>query len=157
MLQFDPITVRICSQLLLAVILGMLVGLEREHRRKAAGLRTYTLVCLGAALFTILSVDGFSRFAFRESFDPARIAAQVVVGIGFIAGGLIILHDNKIQGLTTAAGLWTVSAIGMAVGLEFYTVAIFTTLLTLGIMWMLRRVEVNLPREEIEAAIQIEK
>lgn len=122
-------------QILLAAILGMLVGAEREHRHKSAGLRTYTLVAIGSALFTILSVQGFS--AFQGQYDPSRIAGQIVVGIGFIGAGLIIFKENRLEGLTSAAGIWVIAAIGMAVGLGFYQVAVFATLLVLAVFFLL--------------------
>jgi putative Mg2+ transporter-C (MgtC) family protein len=129
-------------RLLLAVVLGGLVGLEREYRSKEAGLRTHFLVCLGSALFTIVSQYGFMGVSaglasawgegFEVRIDPARVAAQVVTGIGFIGAGTIVLHRRSVVGLTTAAGLWTTAAIGMAVGGGLHAVAIFATLLTLA-------------------------
>lgn len=122
-------------QLTVASVLGMLIGFEREHRRKPAGLRTYTLVATGAALFTILSVESSIGIAY---FDPSRIASQVVVGIGFIGGGLILLKGDRLEGLTTAAGLWATAAVGMAIGFKFYVIAIYATILVLFILWVLR-------------------
>src|SRR3989344_7044505 len=109
---FTQEALQMIYRLTLAVILGMSIGFEREYRRKAAGLRTYTLVALGAALFTILSFQAFPGVP----FDPSRIASQVVVGIGFIGAGIIFLRGDRIEGLTTAAGLWVTAAIGMAIG-----------------------------------------
>src|SRR3990167_2647123 len=121
-------TMQMIYQITLAAVLGMLVGFEREYRGKPAGLRTYMLVALGAALFTILSVASPAGDIGRSSFDPSRIASQVVVGIGFIGGGLIIFKNDRMEGLTTAAGLWATAAIGMAVGFGFYIVAVYSTL-----------------------------
>ncbi len=132
----DSLTLQIFFQILLAAVLGMAIGAEREHRHKSAGLRTYTLVSIGSCLFTILSIYGFSGGG-QTSFDPSRIASQIVVGIGFIGAGMIILRENKIEGLTTAAGIWTTAGIGMAVGLGFYLVAIFAALLILGALFIL--------------------
>lgn len=132
---FSPETMQMAYQLTLAAVLGMLIGFEREHRRKPAGLRTYTLVATGAALFTILSVESAIGIAY---FDPSRIASQVVVGIGFIGGGLILLKGDRIEGLTTAAGLWATAAVGMAIGFGFYAIAIYATILILFILWVLR-------------------
>lgn len=128
----DSLTLQMIFKILLAGVLGMAVGAEREHRHKSAGLRTYTLVAIGSALFTILSVQGFGMAA-QGAFDPSRIASQIVVGIGFIGAGMIILRENKVEGLTTAAGIWTTAAIGMAVGLGYYLLAIFVTVLILAV------------------------
>jgi putative Mg2+ transporter-C (MgtC) family protein len=133
--MLDSLTLQIFFQILLAAVLGMAIGAEREHRHKSAGLRTYTLVSLGSCLFTILSVYGFSGS--QGILDPSRIASQIVVGIGFIGAGMIILRENKIEGLTTAAGVWTTAGIGMAVGLGLYLIAIFASLLILGALFSL--------------------
>ena len=125
-------------QLLLAVILGGLVGFEREKRNRAAGLRTNILVCVGATLVTI------SSFMFGPSSDPSRIAGQIIVGIGFIGAGVIMKGLEGVKGLTTAASLWVVAGIGLAIGIDFYFGAIATAILvflTLGAGgWYKRRV-----------------
>ncbi|PJE64875.1 MAG: magnesium transporter MgtC [Candidatus Ryanbacteria bacterium CG10_big_fil_rev_8_21_14_0_10_43_42] len=139
-------TGHIFLQLILAVFLGMMIGVEREHRRKAAGMRTYALVSMGAALFTIMSVAEFSPLASFGTPDPTRIISQVVVGIGFIGGGLIVLQGDKVMGLTTAAALWVAAAIGIAVGLQMYMVSVFATILTLLVVWAFRFVEEKVPR-----------
>lgn len=135
--------VQIICQLLLATFLGALVGLEREYKRRAAGLRTHSLVCLGAALFTIISLEAFTGWLIKPgvSFDPGRIVSQIVLGIGFIGAGLIIFRQSQVEGLTTAAGIWVVAAIGVAVGTKLYLIAIFSTFLTLGILAGLRILE----------------
>ncbi len=133
----------------LAAILGMVIGYEREHRRKPAGLRTYTLVALGASLFTILSSASLVNDLDVSSFDPSRIASQVVVGIGFIGGGLIFLKNNRLEGLTTAAGLWVTAAIGMATGFGFRYIAIYATILVLIVLWAMRRIEDYIHKEKI--------
>src|SRR3989344_7186889 len=130
--MIDFMILQTFSQILLSAALGMAIGAEREHRHKSAGLRTYTLVAIGSALFTILSLCGFSGTE-AKGFDPSRIASQIVIGIGFIGTGVVILRENKIEGLTTAAGLWVTAAVGMAVGLGFYLIAIFTTILILAV------------------------
>jgi len=112
--------------LLLAVALGALVGIERERTHKPAGLRTHMLVSLGACLFTVVSI-GFS-------FDPARIAAGIVAGIGFIGAGTIWAEKDKVQGITTAASLWATAAIGLTVGIGDYPLAIVVTFLVLIIL-----------------------
>lgn len=128
----------IFSQLILAAILGVLIGTEREFRGKSAGVRTHSLVCLAACLFTILSVSGFKDFITAgASFDPSRVASQIIVGIGFLGAGLIILQQNQTQGLTTAAGVWVTTAIGMTIGLKMYIVGLFATFLVLLIFTIL--------------------
>lgn len=113
------------SQLILAAFLGSLLGLQREVERKAAGLRTYALVSVGSCLFTILSMTAFGG----PAFDPSRVAAQVVVGIGFIGAGIIFQRGAHVEGLTTAAGLWVAAAIGMAVGAGAFALAVTTTII----------------------------
>lgn len=134
----DPQTLQMIYQLTIAAFLGMLVGFEREYHGKPAGLRTYMLVTVGAALFTIMSVGSSVGAPY---FDPSRIASQVVVGIGFIGGGLILVRGSHVEGLTTAAGLWATAAIGMATGFGFYAIAIYTTALVLFVLWVLRFLE----------------
>ncbi|MBI2037008.1 MAG: MgtC/SapB family protein [Candidatus Liptonbacteria bacterium] len=132
----------IALQLGLAVFLGAAIGLERELSRKTAGLRTYALVSLGSAIFTIISahlMDGNSITGVIN-YDPGRIAAQIITGIGFIGAGMIIFNQSKLQGITTAAGIWVTAAIGMAVGYRFYAMAVLATILVLFIfvlLWLL--------------------
>ena len=130
-------------QLILAAFLGGLVGLEREYNRKEAGLRTFTLVSLGAAFFTIIAFQSFKIFAEGTNvvLDPSRIIGQIVLGIGFIGGGLIIYREYHIEGLTTAAGLWVSAAIGAAVGMKFYLPAIFVTVLIIVVLTGLKPIE----------------
>lgn len=120
-------------RLVIAGILGAVIGLDREIRAKEAGFRTHFLVSLGSALIMIVSQYGFSEIATMQtvSFDPSRIAAQVVSGIGFIGAGTIIIQKKFVRGLTTAAGLWATAGIGLAVGAGMYWVGIAATLLTL--------------------------
>lgn len=112
-----------------AGILGGLIGFEREFRAKEAGVRTHFIVALGSALFMIIS-----QYAFSGRFDAARVAAQVVSGIGFIGAGVIIFQKNAVRGVTTAAGLWVAAAIGLACGAEMYSVAIAATLMTILVL-----------------------
>jgi putative Mg2+ transporter-C (MgtC) family protein len=121
-------------QLFLAVILGGAIGMERELARKTAGMRTFALVSMGAALFSIVSRANSISALGTPNFDPTRIAAQIVTGIGFLGAGLIIFREDKLRGLTTAAGLWVTAAIGMAVGFQLYYTAIFGTILTIVIL-----------------------
>jgi putative Mg2+ transporter-C (MgtC) family protein len=113
-------------RLFVAGMLGGLIGFEREVRAKEAGLRTHFIVALGSALFMIIS-----QYAFSGRFDAARVAAQVVSGIGFIGAGVIIFQKNVVRGVTTAAGLWVAAAIGLACGAGMFAVAIAATLMTL--------------------------
>ena len=110
-------------RLVAAGLMGGLIGLERELRAKEAGVRTHFIVALGSALFMIIS-----EFAFEgKQHDAARVAAQVVSGIGFIGGGVIIFQRNAVRGITTAAGLWVAAAIGMACGDGMYAIALAAT------------------------------
>ena len=123
--------VTVTIKLVLAVLLGSLVGIQRTVAGKMAGMRTYALVSLGAALFIIVSdVAGLYYLDLgAQAFDPLRVASQVVVGIGFLGAGLIIFQEKKLVGLTTAAGLWVAAGLGMAVGYGLYSLAIVTTIL----------------------------
>ncbi len=121
----------IIIRLLLAVVLGGVVGLEREAAKRAAGLRTHTLVSLGSALIMMTNIHLFEVYAGRANIDVTRMAAQVVSGIGFLGAGTIIRSGNNVRGLTTAASLWVVAAVGMAVGCGFYKAAIFSTVFVL--------------------------
>jgi putative Mg2+ transporter-C (MgtC) family protein len=125
-----------------AAVLGGAIGVERELRDREAGIRTHLLVSLGSALFTIVSAYGFHEFlasgASVVRADPTRIAAQIVTGIGFLGAGAIIREGLSIRGLTTAATLWVVAAIGMACGAGWYWAALITTLLTILALGPLR-------------------
>lgn len=136
----------IIFQLLLAAFLGGIIGLEREHKGKEAGLRTYSLVSLGSALFTIAGFESFSIFSGKTGigFDPSRVVAAVVMGVGFIGAGLIIYRQLHIEGLTTAAGLWIASAVGVAIGVKLFSAAVFVSFLTIGILAGLRLIEEKL-------------
>lgn len=144
-------------RLVLAVLLGALVGFEREYFGKAAGFRTYSLVSLGACLFTVLSIFGVTQLLqpgdyggeFRYNYDPTRIVSQIVVGIGFLGAGLIIFRGFRIEGLTTAAGLWVAAAIGTAVGFGFYFVALVAAVLELFAFYVLKRAEPHEHREDV--------
>ncbi len=126
--------------LLLAALLGALLGLERESEGKAAGLRTHLLVALGAALATHLSMRA-SGFGTLDFADPARIAAQVVSGIGFIGAGVILQARGSVRGLTTAATLWVAAMTGMAAGMEAFLQAGFVTVIALAALRSLSRLD----------------
>ncbi len=151
MAYLDSNQLQIFFQLFLAALLGGAIGFERKYVGRPAGMRTYALVCVGATLFTILSTQAFAKFTAQpNNFDPSRIASNVVVGIGFIGAGLIVLRMGRIEGLTTAAGLWLTAAIGMAVGVKFYLVSIFAALLAFFVISLFGWFEDVLisPREE---------
>jgi putative Mg2+ transporter-C (MgtC) family protein len=133
-------------RLVLTVVLCGLIGLERESRDQVAGLRTHILVGLGSALFTLVSAYGFEEFlsgpgeaGARVVFEPTRIAAQIVTGIGFLGAGAIIRQGFNVRGLTTAAALWIVAAVGMAAGAGYYAGALITTAITLPSLVLFRR------------------
>ena len=126
-------TTEFILRLLLAGIMGAVIGLDREYRAKEARYRTHFLVSLGSALIMIVSQHGFGEILDTPNvnLDPSRIASQVVTGIGFIGAGTIILHKQIVRGLTTAAGIWATSGIGLAIGAGMYTLGISATILTL--------------------------
>lgn len=128
-------------RLVVAVILGAAIGVERELHDKPVGFRSNTLICLGAALFTM-----FSLHLSAERGDPARVAAQVVTGIGFLGAGSILRHGDRVQGITTAATIWLVAALGMGAGAGFYAIAVAGTVLALLVLGGFRRMERTLER-----------
>ncbi len=134
-------------RLLVALILGFSLGLERELTNKYAGLRTHILVCLGACVFTLLSIYGFPTFADGDNVivdqatgvrDTARIAAQIVTGIGFIGAGTVLRNGPMVFGLTTAATLWIAASIGMACGAGMYDVAVISTIISVAVLTLIR-------------------
>ena len=129
--------VALAARLIVAAILGAVVGLEREYHDHPAGMRTHLLVSLGACAFTILSIEAFAA----PGADPARIAAQIVTGIGFLGAGAILKDRGSIKGLTTAASLWAVAAVGMASGAAAWGVAIATTTIVVISLWPLHEIE----------------
>jgi putative Mg2+ transporter-C (MgtC) family protein len=150
--QFETIL-----RLVLAAALGGMVGLEREASGKPAGFRTNLLICVGAALLTELSRSiAFSAGTGTFRSDPARIAAQIVSGIGFIGAGTIMQSRGSVTGLTSAATLWVVAAIGMAVGAEAYVPAVVTTALVMTALRMLGRIEDTLlPRRSADRTLEV--
>ena len=129
-------------RLVVAAALGGAIGLERELREREAGLRTHLLVSVGSAVFTLVSAYGFADFDYGArggiTLDPTRIAAQIVTGIGFLGAGAIIRQGLSVRGLTTAATLWVVAAIGMATGAGYYSAAVLGTAIVLVSLWPLR-------------------
>jgi putative Mg2+ transporter-C (MgtC) family protein len=138
----------------LALVLSSVVGLEREVRQKSAGLRTHALVGTGAALFMLVSSYGFADvLSPHVTLDPSRVAAQIVSGIGFIGGGLIFVRRDDVRGLTTAAGVWTVAAIGMAAGGDLPLLAVLTTLIYLVVSYGYPRLTEHLPSSRGSASL----
>ncbi len=132
-------------RLSLALVLGGLIGWQRESAEKPAGFRTHILVCVGAALFTLISAVGF----FGTGADPARVASNIVVGIGFLGAGTIWRTGVTVQGLTTAASLWTVAAIGTAAGVGYYIGAILTTAIVAAVLTLFKGLEARIPRRGV--------
>ena len=138
--------------LITSVILGFAIGLERELTNKQAGLRTHIFVCLGSCVFTLLSIHGFPTFATEDNVivaqatgirDTARIAAQIVTGIGFIGAGTVMKNGASVHGLTTASTLWIAAAIGMACGTGNFDIAIIGTILSIVVLIFIKWVEKN--------------
>lgn len=139
MIDLPTTLLRLC----VAVVLGAVIGIERERVESAAGLRTHALVCLGSALAAIVSSFGFrdAGHAPNVVLDPSRVAAQVISGIGFLGAGVIIFRKEIIRGLTTAASLWVVAAVGLAVGGGLYAAAAASTVLSLAILAVMKPLE----------------
>lgn len=134
-------TLEIFGQLLLAVLLGSIIGIERSLAHRLAGFRTFALVALGSSLFIVISDSVAATLGDAAGFDPSRIASQIVVGLGFLAGGVIVFNHQRLQGITTGAGMWVSGAIGVAVGFKLYAVAVFVAALTLVIFGVFWRIE----------------
>lgn len=142
----------LAARLALSALLGLVVGIEREIRRQPAGMRTHMLICVGAAVFTIISLHiplyhlhiPFSRLPIEFRSDPARIAAQIVSGIGFLGAGAIIKFGTNVRGITTAASMWAVAAVGMAAGAGMPDLAISATVIILIVLVLFERFELRL-------------
>jgi putative Mg2+ transporter-C (MgtC) family protein len=124
-------------RILVAAVLGAAIGIERERHDHPAGMRTHLLVAVGSATFTVLSIEAFKA----PAADPARIAAQIVTGIGFLGAGAILKSGGSVKGLTTAASLWAVAAVGMAAGAAAWGVAIAATVIVVVSLWPLHEIE----------------
>lgn len=144
------------ARLFLAAFLGSVIGLERERLLWAAGLRTHMLVCVGSCLIMIISAFSFFDILGTPnvSLDPSRIAAQVVSGIGFLGAGAILMRNNIVHGLTTAASIWTVAGIGLAVGGGLYLAAITTTLMILLILVVVKPLEDKYKSKRMRCTLQ---
>lgn len=132
--MFDNLVpeLRILLDLLLAGVLGFCIGFERKLRAKEAGIRTHTIVCIGSALMMAIS-----KYAFNSDADSARVAAQIVAGVGFLGAGIIVYRKHEVHGLTTAAGIWASAGVGMACGGRLYWVAVGASILMIGIQFLL--------------------
>jgi len=132
--------VEIVIRLTIGALLGGLVGFEREtHNRNIAGFRTHIVVCVGSTLVMLTSLHVADLYRNLAPVDPSRIAASVITGIGFLGAGTIIRSRSSVIGLTTAASLWTVAAIGLAIGCGFYVAGCFTTVIVLAALYLLRK------------------
>jgi putative Mg2+ transporter-C (MgtC) family protein len=134
----------VLKRILLALLLGAIIGYERERAHKVAGLRTHMLVCVSTALVSLLALYGFDEVGAANAESSSRIIAGVLTGIGFIGGGAILRQESHISGTTTAASLWTVSAIGIAVGVGFLYAAVAVTLIAYLILTIMWRLEIKM-------------
>ncbi len=134
-------TISSVYKLVLSMALGAVIGYERKRKGQIAGVRTFSLIAMGATLAMILSIYVPQEYLGLKNGDPGRIAAQVVSGIGFLGAGAIIQMKGSVRGLTTAAGIWMVAALGLTVGVGMYVIATVATLLILFILWVLERIE----------------
>lgn len=132
-------------KILLALVFGGILGAEREHAGKAAGLRTYMLVTLASTTFTIVAKEAQVFFQ-SANYDPGRILGQVILGIGFIGAGIIIYHREHVRGLTTAAGLWIATAVGLLIGIELYVLAVVVTIISFIILAIFPLIEEKIER-----------
>ena len=154
-MQIEVIILRLFT----ATILGGLIGMERENRRRAAGFRTHILVSVGAALAMVSSEYIFNLYRGITNLDPARLGAQVISGIGFLGAGTIIREGSNVKGLTTAATLWTVSCVGIAAGMGFYEAAIVATVIIYLTLVLLRKFEnvINKSNSTIKLSMKIDQ
>jgi putative Mg2+ transporter-C (MgtC) family protein len=154
-IAFDDLGLDLLWRLLVAAVLGGAIGMEREMRGKAAGFRTNMLICIGAALIAEISI-GISLLGDGPVSDPGRIAAQAISAVGFIGAGVILQARGHVTGITTAATIWVVVAIGLAVGAEMYTAAVGTTLFVLATLIVLGRMEWRLRERPHRHSVRIE-
>ena len=150
--MIETATLILFTKLTLAAFLGVLIGAERTIAGKRAGMRTFALVAMGAALFVIVSVLITTQYMEILNFDPMRVPAAIISGIGFLGAGMILLRENALRGLTTAAGLWVSAGVGVATGFGLYAIAVFATLLTLFIfttLWFIEeKIRLNFGKTE---------
>lgn len=149
LLSYNEVFLRLFT----ALVLGLIMGVERNLAGKVAGMRTYGLVSLGSALFVLIPLLVVSDFPGVSPAESFRVASQILVGIGFIGAGLVIFKGSKVTGITTAAGLWVTAAVGMAIGYGYYQVALFATGLTLfafTVLWVIERDFVEKVHQKID-------
>ncbi len=139
---------------MLAVCLSSLLGFEREYRQKGAGLRTHILIAVGSALITITSLYLFEIYKDQTVFDPTRMITGIVTGIGFLCGGTIIRAGSQVRGLTTAATLWIVSCIGIAIGAGHYIAAVLVTLVVFIVLTVVGPIEKSLRKKIRKKLVQ---
>ncbi|NMC57737.1 MAG: MgtC/SapB family protein [Eubacteriaceae bacterium] len=141
MTEYLTIQLLLLLKLVTSAFCGAVIGYERKNRLKEAGIRTHMLVALGSALITIISIYGFADIIaqYGYTFDPSRIAAQIVTGVGFLGAGMIFVRKQAVSGLTTAAGIWATAGIGMAIGADMYFIGIAGTILVFVIQMVLHR------------------
>lgn len=143
---FDAQTMDIVTRLTIALFLGMIIGMERVWAHKTAGMRTYALVSMGAALFVVISDQMVQAYSMFSGTNPLFIVGNILVGVGFIGTGLIVTKDSKLMGLTTATGLWVSAGIGMAAGFGLTKIATLATFLTLFIFIVIWFIEQQLKK-----------
>lgn len=136
-------TTQILFRLVLAAVLGGAVGFERETHEKAAGFRTHILVSIGSCLLMLISLHLLDVYGSITTIDPGRIAAQVITGVGFLGAGTIIRYGASVRGLTTAASLWAIAGVGLAVGSGFYFAAVITSIIILVCLLLLPKFEIK--------------
>lgn len=146
---FNIQIIDIIIKLSVALLLGVVLGLERVWAHKTAGMRTYALVSLGSALFVTISMLVLESYIGLTNFDPLRMAAQIIVGVGFIGTGVIFTRGDELKGLTTATGLWVAAGIGMACGFGLFNLAILATVLTLFVFVILWFVEAAIKKTKL--------
>lgn len=149
------ISIDFIVKVLFSMLFGAIIGVEREVTNKFAGLRTHMLVSLGACIFTILSIHGFPIDTDRYNADPARIAAQIVTGIGFIGGGTVLRMGNNIYGITTASTLWLAASVGMACGAGFYVLGGICSFFALFTLVVIRTMEVKFLPKSIKTSLKV--
>lgn len=143
------------TRLLLAAIFGGIIGFEREHPNRPAGFRTHILVCVASSLTMLTAQFMLQRYAGVTNFDPTRLGAQVISGIGFLGAGTIIKDDFKVRGLTTAASLWSIACIGLATGGGYYLGAGVATIIIFFTLLLLKKIEKRLPPKTSTRALYI--
>ena len=141
----------VATRLILAAILGAVIGIEREIKNRAAGFRTHIIVSVGACLIMLIGIDGIGKFSYDTARDTARIAGQVISGIGFLGAGTILQKKNAVTGLTTAATLWLSAAIGLAVGIGYYEGAIIATVICLVTLISLNKISDLINKKTIKS------